>query len=177
MDLDQERDAIVRSLKRKPMELGQGASRVRFGKEEIRRIIPHRPPMELVDTIEGLDLEGGMIEATSLVPADSPLFAGHFPGNPVYPGVYQVETMGQAALCLAHFMRNRTAVVASDAVATGCLFTRIHNASFQELVGPGDCLTVLVKILDVDDCGGLMAAQIISGGRVCSHSILEAVFT
>lgn len=177
MDLDQERDAIVRSLKRKPMELGQGTVRVRFGREEIRRIIPHRPPMELVDTIEAVDLESGMIEATSLVASDSPLFAGHFPGNPVYPGIHQVETMGQAALCLSYFVRNQAVVVDSSATPMGCLFTRIHNASFQEIVGPGELLTILVKILDVDDFGGRMAAQIVSGGRVCSHAILEAVFT
>ena len=62
---------------------------------EIMSIIPHRQPFLLIDRVEALE-EGKSIVATKNVTYNEPFFAGHFPQEPVMPGVLQVEAMAQA---------------------------------------------------------------------------------
>ena len=69
---------------------------MRMDREQIRKIIPHRPPMLLADTVEALE-EGSHIVTRFHVAPDWRIFEGHFPGAPVLPGIYTVECMGQAA--------------------------------------------------------------------------------
>ena len=65
-------------------------------KEAIKKVIPHRDPMLLVDTVEEL-VPGESIRTTFWVDPAKEIFAGHFPGEPVLPGVYTVECMAQTA--------------------------------------------------------------------------------
>lgn len=96
MSFAERKDDITRRLKKQPLSLpADGAAAVAYGREIVRRILPHRAPMEFIDRITAVDLSGGTIEALSLVPGNAPVFAGHFPGNPIYPGIYQIETMGR----------------------------------------------------------------------------------
>lgn len=66
--------------------------------EEIKALIPHRYPFLLVDRV--LTIEGDTITALKNVTANEEFFNGHFPGNPVMPGVLQVEALAQAACIL-----------------------------------------------------------------------------
>ena len=69
---------------------------MKLSKEEIKAIIPHRDPMLLVDTVEEME-PGDHIVTTFFVDPAREIFKGHFPGEPVLPGVYSVECMAQTA--------------------------------------------------------------------------------
>ena len=69
---------------------------MKLSKEEIKAIIPHRDPMLLVDTVEEMEA-GDHIVTTFFVDPAREIFKGHFPGEPVLPGVYSVECMAQTA--------------------------------------------------------------------------------
>lgn len=77
-----------------------------LNKEQVKKILPHREPFLFVDEvlevssdIENIekpkDLVGSIVKAKYTTHADHPIFAGHFPGNPILPGVVQVEMMAQ----------------------------------------------------------------------------------
>src|ERR1700674_3347569 len=105
---------------------------------EIRRILPHRYPMLLVDRI--IELEAERIVGIKNVTANEPFFMGHFPDFPVMPGVLIVEAMAQAAgvLVLKHIENRESKLV---------LLVAIENARFRRPVVPGDTLRMEMKVL------------------------------
>jgi 3-hydroxyacyl-[acyl-carrier-protein] dehydratase len=102
-----------------------------ISRKQIEALIPHRYPFLLVDEV--IELEPGTrIVAIKHISDDDPVLAGHFPGNPVYPGVYQVEGLAQAAAILGKF---------NDSVEGNEIFlTEINSARFRRIVKPGDIL-------------------------------------
>lgn len=105
--------------------------------KEIMEIIPHRQPFLLIDTIEELE-EGKRAVGKKCVSYNEPFFAGHFPQEPVMPGVLIVEAMAQvgavAMLCKEEF-KGKTAY-----------FGGINSAKFKGKVVPGDVLRLEVEI-------------------------------
>lgn len=176
MTLD-EKEALIHSLKRDILEIPiEGLVKVNYGIEDIYKIIPHRPPFALVTSITGVNLKEAVIEVTSYIDPADPIFAGHFPGHPVYPGVMQIEAMGQAGLCLAYFNKNNTTEIKDNSEPVKGLFTRVHNTGFNKGVVPGDTLKIRVKSIEDDDFMGLMSAQVLINNEIYSHSILEVYY-
>ena len=172
-----EKEALIGSLKRDIIQMpSESTVKVSFHKEDVYKIIPHRPPFALISSITAINLEHSIIEITSNIDPADPIFAGHFPGSPLYPGVMQIETMGQAGLCMAYFTKNNTTSINNDSQPVKGLFTRVHNAGFNKGVMPGDTLTVRVKSIEDDDFMGLMSAQVIINNDIYSHSILEVYY-
>ena len=113
------------------------------GPLDVRRVmaaLPHRYPMLLVDRVESLDPEKGIV-AIKAVTINEPFFQGHFPGRPIMPGVLIVEALAQAAGVLA--------VEALGLAGTGKLvyFMAIENAKFRMPVEPGVLLRLEVGFL------------------------------
>lgn len=104
---------------------------------EIMSIIPHRQPFLLIDRVEEL-VEGKSIVATKNVTYNEPFFAGHFPQEPVMPGVLQVEAMAQAGAVAIMSMEEFKG-------KTG-YFGGIKNVKFKRKVVPGDVLRIELEI-------------------------------
>lgn len=166
---------VARAGRKRPViEPGPRTHPVRLGRSAIERILPHREPFLLVDEITAVDLEQRGIWARRRVAPDDPVFAGHFPGHPVYPGVLQVELLGQAGLCGLYFCNNATLEVVPDLPMLDARALQVHDAVFIAEVGPGDELTVLAKILDQDAYTATLVGQVFRGQQVCSLATVEA---
>ena len=114
-----------------------------IGPLDIKRVmaaLPHRYPMLLVDRIESLDPDKGIV-AIKAVTINEPFFQGHFPGRPIMPGVLIVEALAQAAGVLA--------VEALGLAGSGKLvyFMAIEGAKFRQPVEPGVLLKLEVKFV------------------------------
>lgn len=174
---ENDRNKLIKRLKREPISLpGQSTVELDLGKAQIERLIPHRVPFLLINRIKRLSLEQQTLEVGVKVEKSDPVFAGHFPDNPVYPGVLLIEMMGQAGLCLSHYISNQTDQVASDTHPVKGLFTRVHNAGFIQAVLPEDDLIIRVQMLEMDPFFGMVAAQVLRDGAIVTHSLLEVYF-
>jgi 3-hydroxyacyl-[acyl-carrier-protein] dehydratase len=111
-----ELQSLVKIGRRSPLwPPGNGRRQVEIGQAAIERILPHRAPFLLVDTITEIDVTGECIRGRRRIAPDDPVFVGHFPGEPIYPGVLQLETMGQLGLCLMYFNATGSTHIAEDA--------------------------------------------------------------
>lgn len=114
--------------------------------QQIKEIIPHRYPMLLIDRVEEL-VDGKRVVAKKNVTINEPFFQGHFPHEPVMPGVLIVEAMAQAgavALLSLEQFRGKTAY-----------FGGIDKAKFRKKVTPGDTLILEVEIIKVKANAGI----------------------
>ena len=114
--------------------------------EEVKEIIPNRYPMFFVDRVEELDLEKRVV-ATKNVTANEAYFQGHFPGNPIMPGVLQIETMAQVGsipLLKSPNFEGKIAFLAA-----------VDKVKFRKNVFPGDQLTVTVEIVKLKSVMGI----------------------
>lgn len=131
--------------------------------KEIMEIIPHRQPFLLIDTIEELE-EGVRAVGKKCVTYNEPFFAGHFPGNPVMPGVLIIEALAQvgavAILCKPE-NRGKTAYFAS-----------INNAKFKKMVVPGDVLMLETEIVKQKGPMGVGMAKAYVDGKLAAQAEL-----
>ncbi len=106
--------------------------------QAIEKILPHRYPFLLVDRI--LELEDMRVVGIKNVSMNEPYFTGHFPGNPVMPGVLIIETMAQVAgvLVLSKIPDREKKLV---------FLASIQEAKFRKPVTPGDKLRIEANIL------------------------------
>jgi len=107
----------------------------------IGRLLPHRYPLLLIDTIVAFE-DGLRLVARKSVTVDEPFFAGHFPGRPVMPGVLICEALAQAGALLAHRTHDGIAAGATLAVVA------LERARFRRPVLPGDQLELEVRSLE-----------------------------
>ncbi|MFT8393424.1 MAG: 3-hydroxyacyl-ACP dehydratase FabZ [Liquorilactobacillus ghanensis] len=130
---------------------------------QIQKIIPHRYPMLLIDRITELE-PGQRAVGLRNVTAHEEVFNGHFPGNPVLPGVLIIEALAQtgavALLSMPEF-KGKTAY-----------FGGIKNAKFRKVVRPGDTLILTVELEKIRNHVGLgKAVATVDGKKACSAEL------
>lgn len=106
---------------------------------DIYKTIPHRPPFLFIDEI--VELSAERVVATRLIRADEPQFEGHYPGNPIMPGVLLCESTFQAGAVL---LVNRMKDEGGSAEGLTPVLTRISDAKFKQMVKPGDLIQIEV---------------------------------
>ena len=135
--------------------------------QQIMEILPRRNPFLLIDTIEEL-VPGEKAVAKKNVTMNEPYFMGHFPGNPVMPGVLIIEALAQtgavAILCQDEW-KGKTAY-----------FAGINNAKFKQKVVPGDTLELTTEIIKVKGPIGVgKAVAKVNGKTACMVELTFAI--
>ena len=133
--------------------------------KEIMDIIPHRQPFMLVDTIEEME-PGVRAVAKKCVSYNEPFFAGHFPEEPVMPGVLIIEALAQTgAVAILSVPENK---------GKTAYFAGINSAKFKRKVIPGDVLTLETEIVKIKGPIGVGKAKATVDGKVAA--IAELIF-
>ncbi|MCL4416374.1 MAG: 3-hydroxyacyl-ACP dehydratase FabZ [Actinobacteria bacterium] len=112
----------------------------KLNKKEIEQILPHRDPFLFVDEITEL-IPGEYAKGIKYVKEDEYYFKGHFPGNPIMPGVIIIETIAQVgAVMMLTLEKFKGKIV---------LFAGVDKVRFKKIVKPGDALNIEVRIANL----------------------------
>ena len=112
-----------------------------MNREELKQILPHREPMLLVD--EAYVTEDGKAKGFYTVRGDEFFLQGHFPDNPVVPGVIQCEIMAQ---CCCVLLQESLKSDDGEPVKVTPYYTGLNNVKFRNPVKPGDTLEITCEI-------------------------------
>ena len=144
------------------------SSEIKFDIEGLMNIIPHRYPFLLIDRITGLD-PGKVVHAIKNVSINEPFFQGHFPGQPVMPGVLILEAMAQAGgFLVLNSIKNPEEKL--------MYFTGINKSRFKKPITPGDQIIFEVKLgkFKMGTCI-IHGIAMVDGEQVAEGEILASV--
>lgn len=135
--------------------------------KQIMEILPHRHPFLLIDTVEEIEYGKRAVAKKSVTYAE-PYFAGHFPGEPVMPGVLIIEALAQTgAVAILGLEENR---------GKTAYFAGINSAKFKQKVVPGDVLTLETEIIRQKGPIGVgKAVASVDGKTVCIAELTFAI--
>ena len=136
--------------------------------ERIKRLIPHRYPMLLVDRLHIIE-RGERAVGIKNVTANEPFFQGHFPEKAVMPGVLIIEALAQSAAVLA------LDVLLTDEDDALVYLTSVESAKFRQQVVPGDTLHLHVRKEKARSYLWRLAVQAKVEGKVVTEAVLSAV--
>lgn len=129
-------------------------------------LLPHRYPMLLVDKIIEINEDNTKCKGIKNVTINEPFFQGHYPGNPIMPGVLIVESMAQVGASL---------LLQTDALKNRIpLIGNIDNVKFRRMVRPGDQLVIEIELLWVKGNVGKIAGIATVEGEMAAQ--MEMVF-
>ena len=136
-----------------------------LSKEDIKNILPHREPFLLIDEVTEV-IPGKSIKAIKNVEESEYYFKGHFPQNPIMPGVLIVEAIAQAGAIAV--------LLLPDYKGKMVLFAGIDKVRFKKIVRPGDKLEIEVELTDFRRNIGKARGTVMVGGEVACYA--EAMF-
>ena len=140
-----------------------------LNQNDIKKLLPHREPFLFIDEVVEIN-NNETIHARKLIKSDEYFLEGHFPGNPVFPGVIIIEALGQASGILGFTIMNKTPEEGSIYVLAG-----VDKVRFRKRVIPGDTIDLYSKVINEKrgiwkfDCRAELNNEI-----VCAATILCA---
>jgi 3-hydroxyacyl-[acyl-carrier-protein] dehydratase len=138
-----------------------------FTIQEIMDFLPHRYPFLLIDRIVEFE-RAKRVVALKNVTMNEPFFQGHFPGEPIMPGVLVIEAMAQAgAVLMLSEMEDRHTKLA--------VFTGIDGAKFRRSIVPGDQIRIEVEVLSFRPRFGKMAGKAYIDGKLGCEATLTCM--
>jgi len=138
---------------------------------EIQEILPHRYPFLLIDRVTQMN-EGKDIVGYKNVSISEPVFQGHFPGHPIYPGVMILEGMAQAGGILALKSSGLTDEEIKNKVI---YFMSIDRAKFRVPVKPGDKLEYRIEVLKLRKTLIVLGAKAYVDDKLVAEAELKAM--
>jgi 3-hydroxyacyl-[acyl-carrier-protein] dehydratase len=134
---------------------------------EIETMIPHRPPFLWIDRVEELE-PGVRCVAIKFVDPENPIFAGHFPGKPILPGVLMIEAMAQTAGVM---------LGSADSQSTGglALLAAVNRFKFFKPVLPGQQLRIVTNKLTATGQMAYIAGTVCVDGEIVASGELSVV--
>jgi len=130
-----------------------------MNKEEIKQFLPHREPMLLID--EAMVDENGVAHCKYTIKEDEFFTRGHFPGNPIVPGVIQCEIMAQSCAIL----------VKDEIPGHYTLYAGLNNVRFKNMVKPGDVCEITATLVSRRGAGDnqifFCSAKLEVRGKLC----------
>lgn len=133
-------------------------------------LLPHRGASLLIDRVTDVDPSLATIACAYDLVRAQPLVEGHFPGSPVWPGVLQVEAVGQAGLCLI-MLRNGAA---AGGALNDFFMTHILGARFVRPVEPAGELEIVAHVV-ADGVFSIVIGQCLQHGEICSSAALRGI--
>lgn len=131
--------------------------------DELVALLPHGPEFRFVDAVDGFE-PGVSLTARYRVTGDEPFLPGHFPGNPVFPGVIQLEALAQAGAI---------AVLTDERYAGKLpLFGGVEKVRWRRMVKPGDEMVLSIELERLSARGGWGQATATVDGKVCCQARL-----
>ena len=133
--------------------------------EQILTLIPHRPPMLLIDNI--VSLQGDDIVCQKTFQADEFFFQGHYPNQPIVPGVILCEAAMQAGACL---LSTKIAEDSNDE-STGKVpvVTRLNNVKFKQMVEPGDTIELAITLTERISSAFFLNSKVTVDGKLATR--------
>lgn len=131
-----------------------------MNREEIEQLIPHRDPFLWLDEV--VEVTETTIHARKFLDPKLDVFAGHYPGHPVFPGVLQLETAMQAGAVL---------IAKSQSMGSGKVpvATRISETKFRRMIHPGDTMDVHVTLTEKLANAFFLKAHVSVNGKVATR--------
>lgn len=160
--------AVLKRAEKEPLlPLAAEAGTPLLDREAVMALLPHRDPFLLVDRVTALDPDEGLIAARYDLARAEGVLAGHFPGQPVWPGVLQIEAIGQAGI-VCHLRRSGEGAPPSVAL------THVLAARFLRPVRPGGDVVVLARVLE-DGLFFTIVGQCLRDGEICSVAAVSGL--
>ena len=128
--------------------------------ETILRTIPHRPPFLFIDEILEVRPDGVVCQRT--IRKEEPQFQGHYPGNPIMPGVLLCEACFQAG---AIYLARQMEASGTSLKEVTPVLARICDARFKQMVKPGDALTIDVAMKETVSKFHFMKGKVLKSGK------------
>jgi 3-hydroxyacyl-[acyl-carrier-protein] dehydratase len=138
---------------------------VNLGRDAIFSILPNREPFIFLDKIVGIDLTEQAIVGKRTIDTNDPLFPGHFPQHPVYPGVLQLEMIAELFCCLYYFVTGNT-TAPNTGPPVQLVATRMQDCYLQHGVGPGDEVTIVTKVVELTELTFTGMGQLLVGDKI-----------
>lgn len=155
---------LFRRAEKGPLVADRG-SRTVLDAAAIEDHLPQRDPFLFLDRVTLLDVERQVVAARYDLARAERIFAGHFPGRPLYPGVIQIETIGQAGIILGRAERGSVVDFA---------LTHVLSARFIRPVPPGGDVEVVAQAVE-DGLFRTIVGQILKDGEVCAVAAVSGM--